>query len=64
MKDTDQNLCDIVANINSIRRFAIEVARGFDDDCLSIIELTLRQAADAIAKERETERLLRGGDHE
>jgi hypothetical protein len=52
----------MVANINSLTRFAIEVARGFDDDCLSIIELTLRQAADTIGKERQTERLLRSGE--
>jgi hypothetical protein len=59
MTQADRNLCVICANVNSIRRFTIEVARDFDDDHLSIIELTLRQAADAIAREREIERSLR-----
>jgi hypothetical protein len=58
MSSADQNLCGIVANVNMIKRFAIEVARGFDDDHLAVIELALRQAADEIAKERAIERCL------
>jgi hypothetical protein len=55
----DQNLNDIVTNINSIKRFAIEVARGFNDDHLVAIETALRQAAEEIARKREIERRLR-----
>jgi hypothetical protein len=54
----DQNVSDIIANINMIRRFSIEVARTFDDDHLATIEQALLAAAGEIARERAIELIL------
>ncbi|MCA1453982.1 hypothetical protein I6F35_12245 [Bradyrhizobium sp. BRP22] len=58
MNHANQTLTGIVATVNMIRRFAIEVARDFDDDHLAVVEQALRSAADAVARERAIERCL------